>query len=109
MININIKLLEKFKKRFVANCDVPLPPWSKKLSCLPLHNGNNGRCMTKVTVEFPSYRLGGVEKHIHEECKNIGGQELVDRLPKLPQEVGGETDTLIGIRYTKYCQTYYRA
>ena len=74
--------------------------------CLPLHNGNNavlsGICMPQITSVFPLYKLSEVEKDIHKECKKIGGQDLVSRLPKIPKEVGGETDILIGIRYRKY-------
>ena len=30
------------------------------------------------------------------------GQDLLNRLPKIPDEVGRETDILLGIRYRKY-------
>ena len=74
--------------------------------CLPLYNGNeavlSGLCMPSITGEFPLYYLDNVEKDLHSECMRVGGQELVDRLPKLPSKVGGETDLLVGIQYAKY-------
>ena len=76
---------------------------------LPLHNGNkavwSGICMPTVTSVFPLYRLNGVERDVYNECKEIGGgggHDLLNRLPKIPDEVGGETDILLGIRYRKY-------
>ena len=72
--------------------------------CLPLQNGKNavlsGLCMPKITTESPVYDLGIVEKDIQWRCKKIG-QSLVDQLPKLPSTVGGGTDILIGIKYSK--------
>ena len=40
----------------------------------------SGLCMAKVTAEFALYMLGGVEKDIHEEYKNIkeGRIQLID-------------------------------
>ena len=35
-------------------------------------------------------------------CRNEGGQKLVDSLPALPDEVGGDIDILIGLTYKKY-------
>ena len=73
---------------------------------LPLYDGNNavlsGLSMPKITTEFPSYNLGDVERDIRNECRKIGGESLVSRLPKLPSKVGGQTDILIGIKYAKY-------
>ncbi len=73
---------------------------------LPLKDGTNalfnGVCMETVTTDFPRYPLGAVEKDIHKECHHLGGQELVNRLPKLSDEVGGHTDILIGIKYLMY-------
>ena len=73
---------------------------------LPLHNGENaclsGICLPKITCDFPSYELTNVEKDIRERCQRIGGNELMSRLPRLPLKVGGDTDILIGIKYSKY-------
>ena len=62
----------------------------------------SGLCLPKITAKFPLYDLGIVETYIHEECRKLGGQELLNQLPKLPAVVGGETDILLGIRYAKY-------
>ena len=71
--------------------------------CLPLKGGENavfsGVCMEKVTMEFPTYDLTGVKDDIHRQCKIEGGNPLLKSLPKLPKEVGGETDILIGAKY----------
>ena len=73
--------------------------------CLPLKNGANftitGICMDKVTAKLPDYDLTGVEKDVHEICRKEGGDELVQRLPKLASKVGGETDILLGSKYLK--------
>ena len=73
---------------------------------LPLYDGNNavlsGLSMPKITTEFPLYNLGNVERDIRNECRKIGGESLVSRLPKLPSKVGGQTDILMGIKYAKY-------
>ena len=69
--------------------------------CLPLRDGSNavfsGVCMDKVTMEFPSYDLGDVERDIRSQCESDGGDP--GQLPKLPDEVGGDTDILIGAKY----------
>ena len=74
--------------------------------CIPLRNGLNaqitGSCMTKITAEFPMYTLDEVEKDIRDNCLSQGSQELVDRLPRLPHSVGGETDILLGSKFAKY-------
>ena len=58
--------------------------------------------MPKITTEFPLYNLGEVEQDIQNECRKVGGHNLVSRLPKLPSKVGGDTDILVGIKYAKY-------
>ena len=58
--------------------------------------------MPKITSKFPTYTLGAVEEDIRKTCQEVGGQGLVDKLPRLPSEVGGDTDILIGIKYLKY-------
>ena len=67
--------------------------------CLPLKGGENavfsGVCMDKVTMEFPTYDLTEVEDDINRQCSN----PLSTSLPKLPKEVGGDTDILIGAKY----------
>ena len=61
-----------------------------------------GMCLDKVTSTFHTYHLGEVEKEIRTLCQAQGGDELVDSLPRLPEEVGGDTDFLIGLTYKKY-------
>ena len=76
--------------------------------CLPLHNGKDatfsGLCLPQITSEFPIYDLSNVKNDIHKKSKKIGGQELADRLPKLPVKVGGETDILV-LRH-KVCEIF---
>ena len=73
--------------------------------CLPLKNGDNfvitGICMDKVTAALPEYDLSGVEKDVQEMCRKEGGDELVEKLPKLARKVGGDTDILLGSKYLK--------
>ena len=71
--------------------------------CLPLKGGENavfsGVCMDKVTMEFPTYDLTDVEDDINKQYKLEGESSLSKSLPKLPKEVGGDTDILIGAKY----------
>ena len=71
--------------------------------CLPLIGGENavfsGVCMDRVTMKFPTYDLKDVENDIRSQCKAEGGDPLMESLPKLPNEVGGDTDILIGAKY----------
>ena len=73
---------------------------------LPLHNGQeanmSGICLEQITNTFPKYPLQGkVESDIVHAFKkaNINKKE---ELPKLPKEVGGDTDFMIGIKYLRY-------
>ena len=72
---------------------------------LPMFDGKNavmsGIVVDQVTGEFPRYRLGNVERDIHEEFRSAGCQSLRS-LPSLPSEVGGETDIMIGSQYFVY-------
>ena len=43
-------------------------------------------------MEFPSYGLEEVENDIRVQCKLEGGDSLMESIPKLPNEVGGDTD-----------------
>ena len=61
-----------------------------------------GVALSKITSDFPIYDLTEVETEIREKCYKIGGQKLVSRLPRLPTQVGGDTDLLIGSKYLKY-------
>ena len=74
--------------------------------CLPLHNGRNailtGLCLPKVTSEFPEYGLRAAENDLRSRCFVEKGQDFVDRLPHLPDFVGGDTDILLGVKYAKY-------
>ena len=73
---------------------------------LPLRDGYiatfSGVCLDKVTATFPTYPLQDVEKEVRELCYKQGGSQLVDTLPALPKEVGGDVDILIGLTYKKY-------
>ena len=73
--------------------------------CLPLKNGHNvvitGVCMENVTAEFPSYELAEVEKDVRERCQLTGGATLLDQVPQLASQVGGETDILLGSKYLR--------
>ena len=70
--------------------------------CLPLHDGTeaimSGLCLDKVTAAFPKYPLHKVEKNVQDVCLKLGGQELINKLPKCPKEVDDETDFMIGIK-----------
>ena len=75
--------------------------------CLPLHSGDNavltGICLPKVTGDFPGYNLKNVENDIRSKCENIGGAELVSKLPRLTSMMkGGDVDVLIGSKYLRY-------
>ena len=73
---------------------------------LPLKDGYiatfTGVCLDQVTATFPTYPLREVEDEIREMCRNEGGEKLVNSLPALPNEVGGDIDILIGLTYKKY-------
>ena len=73
---------------------------------LPLSNGKDatfsGLCLDKVTATLPRFQLKDIEDEIRESCYEQGGSALVDTLPKLPAEIGGETDILLGIQYKRY-------
>ena len=72
---------------------------------LPLYNGTeavmSGPCIDHVTDEFPIYPLNGrVQRDIYDAYRLQGGE--VKALPWLPEEIGGETDIMVGIKYLKY-------
>ena len=72
---------------------------------IPLYDGSeavmSGVCLDRLTTRFPNYPLrGDVEKDIHEAYR-LSGNNIAD-LPRLPHQVGGETDLMIGIQYLKY-------
>ena len=72
---------------------------------IPLYDGReavmSGICLDQVTKAFPMYPLRGqVEEDIHKAYELDGNNP--DRLPKLPDYVGGETHLMIGIKYLKY-------
>ena len=75
-----------------------------KLS-LPLYNGNeavmSGVCIDQVTAKFPTYPSRGevesdITKAFKSDWRNKGS------LPKLPCEVGGDTDFMVRFKYLKY-------
>ena len=73
---------------------------------LPLSDGNDatfsGLCLDQVTAELPRFPLKEIEGEIRQSCHEQGGSALVDALPRLPAEIGGETDILLGIQYKRY-------
>ena len=73
---------------------------------LPLSNGKDatfsGLCLDKVTADLPRFQLKDIEDGIRQSCFEQGGSALVDTLPRLPAEIGGETDILLGIQYKRY-------
>ena len=78
---------------------------------LPLHNGETleleGLCMDALTGEFPSFPLKEVENDLQTAFESSATQVtncagVVTSLPKLPKEVGGETDIMIGSQYLKF-------
>ena len=73
---------------------------------LPLESGYeatlSGICLDQVTAEFPKYRLKNIEKDLKNSVKREFGAKLANSLPDLPEEVGGEVDILIGIKYKRY-------
>ncbi len=72
---------------------------------LPLQTGSeaimNGICVDEITIPFPKYHLKVVEEDIRENI-GIKDKELLARLPRLPCEVGGIVDVMIGKQYLKY-------
>ena len=70
---------------------------------LPLSNGKDatfsGLCLDKVTADLPRFQLKDIEDDIRKSCNEQGGSALVNTLPRLPTEIGGETDILLGIQY----------
>ena len=73
---------------------------------LPLKSGEeaniSGLCLDQVTSEFPRYPLRKVTGQLRNLCKNEGNESLSKTFPKMPKEVGGVTDILLGIKYVKY-------
>ena len=71
---------------------------------IPLYDGKSanlsGICLDKITSTFPLYPLAEVEKDIIFDYTSRGGDP--QKLPKLPEFVGGDTDLMIGIQYSKY-------
>ena len=74
--------------------------------CIPLRNGLNavitGSCMIKITSDFPTFPLQEVEEDIRGACMSQNGEEFVNTLPRLPKDVGGDTDILLGTKFAKY-------
>ena len=72
---------------------------------LPLSNGKDatltGVCIDKITETFPFYPLSGkVENDIIKDFEEkVGNRSL---LPRLPKEVGGNVDFMVGIKYFRY-------
>ena len=60
----------------------------------------SGMCLDEITCPFPKYPLGDVEKDIVVEAK-VTNQTVVSKLPRLPAEVGGKVDIMIGKAFLK--------
>ena len=60
----------------------------------------SGLCLDRVTGKFPKYPLDKVESDFY--TKEVKIKRFSGELPKLPKEVGGEVDIMIGIQYLKY-------
>ena len=73
---------------------------------LPLSNGKDatfsGLCLDKVTADLPRFQLKEIEAEIRQSAFEEGGSTIVDTFPRLPTEIGGETDILLGIQYKRY-------
>ena len=101
----NIRLLEKFKENFVDNCDVALPQWSKNLSFFSDMVG----VVKEIKDDMAAYGTFRGEPNVTDSVifqlqrMEVEGIKL-NILPKIPDEVGGETDILLGIRCRKYFQ-----
>ena len=75
---------------------------------LPLSNGGQvsltGQCLERITGRFADYPLDEVGKDFAESYCKDGFDS--NTLPRLPEFVGGDTDIMIGIQYTKYWPRY---
>ena len=60
----------------------------------------SGICLEEITHPFPKYPLGEVEKDIVSEAK-VTNQAVVSKLPRLPFEVGGKVDIMVGKAFLK--------
>ena len=71
---------------------------------LPLYNGTeavmSGPCIDHVTDEFPISIEWTSARDMYDAYRLQGGD--VKALPRLPEEVGGETDIIVSIKYLKY-------
>ena len=58
-------------------------------------------CVDTITAPFPKYPLKRVEEDFHATIfrRNSG---IISTLPKLPKEVGGTVDIMVGKQYLKY-------
>ena len=72
---------------------------------IPLKDGSeaktDGVCVDEITLPFPIYPLKVVEQDIIREVGE-SNKNLISRLPKLPKELGGQVDIMIGKHYLKY-------
>ena len=57
----------------------------------------SGVCLDSITSVFPKYPLKGDIKNVYFK---FGGN--VDSLPRLPSQVDGDSDLMIGVQYLKY-------
>ena len=72
---------------------------------LPLKNGEEAKmtalCLDQITTPFPKYPLSKVESDIQSYVKSHE-PDLLPRLPKLSEEVGGKVHFMIGKHYLKH-------
>ena len=58
-------------------------------------------CLENITIPFPKYPLKTVEEDILKEVGEID-KDILPRLPRLPDSVGGPVDIMIGTAYLKF-------
>ena len=72
---------------------------------LELKNGTDAEmkciCLENITIPFPKYPLKTVEEDILKEVGEID-KDILPRLPRLPDSVGGPVDIMIGTAYLKF-------
>ena len=61
----------------------------------------SGVCVENITVPFPKYPLNKVEDDFRKNISKINS-DMLPHLPRLPNEVGGKVDIMIGKQYLKY-------
>ena len=72
---------------------------------LKLKNGKEAEmkciCLDNITLPFPKYPLKTAEEDIHKELGETD-KNILCKLPRLPDKVGGPVDIMIGSAYLKF-------